>query len=193
MADMRDLTSAENATDSCHVNVSGSIACMARKARWLTKREMAAWGGFMTMRFKLLSHLARELQRQTGLSEADYDVLVVLSEAPEQRLRLGELGERLGWEKSRLSKQFSRMSTRGLVTREDCLTDSRGAFAVLTKSGRRAIEAAAPIHVELVRKWFIDALTPAELEAMTAIGTAVVDRLTRHQADESSGKQTNAS
>jgi DNA-binding MarR family transcriptional regulator len=157
---------------------------MARKVRWLDDREMAAWRGFFTMRFKLLSHLARELHRQTGLSEADYDVLVALSEAPGDRLRLGELGERLDWEKSRLSKQISRMSTRGLVTREDCATDSRGAFAVLTKAGRKAIEAAAPIHVELVRKWFIDALTPAQLEAMTAIGAAVVDRLTRHQADE---------
>jgi DNA-binding MarR family transcriptional regulator len=166
---------------------------MARKVRWLDDREMAAWGGFMTMRFKLLSHLARELQRQTGLSEADYDVLVALSEAPGQRFRLGELGERLDWEKSRLSKQISRMSTRGLVTREDCATDSRGAFAVLTKAGRKAIETAAPIHVELVRKWFIDALTPAQLKAMTSIGTAVVDRLTENQADETSGKQTKAS
>jgi DNA-binding MarR family transcriptional regulator len=155
---------------------------MARKVRWLDDPEMAAWRGFMTMRFKLMSHLARELQRQTGLSEADYDVLVALSEAPEQRYRLGELGERLDWEKSRLSKQISRMSTRGLVTRDDCVTDSRGAFAVLTKAGRKAIEAAAPVHVDLVRKWFVDALTPAQLKAMAAIGTAVVDRLTEHQA-----------
>ena len=142
----------------------------------------------MTMRFKLLAHLARELQRQTGLSEADYDVLVALSDAPEQRLRLGELGARLDWEKSRLSKQISRMSTRGLVAREDCVTDSRGAFAVLTKAGRTAIEAAAPIHVELVRTWFIDALTPAQLKAMTAIGTAVVDRLTESQLQDAAGK-----
>jgi DNA-binding MarR family transcriptional regulator len=154
---------------------------MARKVRWLNEREMAAWAGFMTMRWKLLSHLARELQRQTGLSEADYDVLVALSEAPGDRFRLGELGERLDWEKSRLSKQISRMTARGLVTREDCTTDSRGAFAVLTKAGRKAIEAAAPIHVELVRKWFIDALTPAQLDAITEISAAVIDRLTEDQ------------
>jgi DNA-binding MarR family transcriptional regulator len=161
---------------------------MAREVRWLDDREMAAWSGFMTMRFKLLAHLARELQRQTGLSEADYDVLVALSDAPEQRLRLGELGARLDWEKSRLSKQISRMSTRGLVAREDCVTDSRGAFAVLTKAGRTAIEAAAPIHVELVRTWFIDALTPAQLKAMSAIGIAVVDRLTESQLQDAAGK-----
>jgi DNA-binding MarR family transcriptional regulator len=118
------------------------------------------------------------------LSEADYGLLVALSEAPGQRLRLGELGQRLDWEKSRVSKQISRMSTRGLVAREDSVTDSRGAFAVLTKAGRSAIEAAGPIHVEQVRKWFIDALTPDELEAMTTISAAVVDRLTRHQTDK---------
>jgi DNA-binding MarR family transcriptional regulator len=149
---------------------------------------MAAWGGFMTMRFKLLSRLARELHRQTGLSEADYDVLVALSEAPGQRLRLGELGERLDWEKSRLSKQISRMSTRGQVAREDCLTDSRGAYAVLTKAGRKAIEAAAPIHVDLVRTWFIDALTPEQLDAMTAISTAVLNRLIASQVADAAGE-----
>jgi DNA-binding MarR family transcriptional regulator len=166
---------------------------MARKVRWLDDREMAAWSGFMTMRFKLLSHLTRELQRQTGLSEADYDVLVALSEAPGQSVRLGELGERLDWEKSRLSKQISRMSARGLVAREDCVTDSRGAFAALTPAGRSAIEAAAPIHVEMVRTWFIDALTPSQLKAMSAIGTAVVDRLAENQAGVAPGKQTKGS
>jgi DNA-binding MarR family transcriptional regulator len=161
---------------------------MARKVRRLTKRERAAWGGFMTMRFKLFAHLARELQRETGLSEADYDVLVALSEVPEDRLRLGELGERLDWEKSRLSKQFSRMATRGLVARQDCLTDSRGAFAVLTKAGRRTIEAAAPIHVDLVRAWFIDALTTEELDSMTAISAAVLDRLAARDSASAAGR-----
>jgi hypothetical protein len=69
---------------------------MARKVRWLNEEEMAAWGGFLTMRSKLLSHLARELQRQIGLSEADYDVLVALSEAPGDRFRLG-MNSVSGW------------------------------------------------------------------------------------------------
>lgn len=142
------------------------------------------------MRSALLSHLGRELQRQTGLSEADYMVLVELSEAGENRLRLGELGERLDWEKSRLSKQISRMSVRGLVTREDCVTDARGAFAVLTTAGRTAIDTAAPVHVEHVRRWFVDALTPAQLDAMAAISASVVDRLTQHQLGETSDKET---
>jgi DNA-binding MarR family transcriptional regulator len=163
---------------------------MARNDPWLDEREQAAWRGFLSMRSKLMSHLGRELQRQTGLSEADYAVLVELSEAPGERLRLGELGDRLGWEKSRLSKQISRMSTRGLVNREECSTDARGAFAVLTKAGRKAIDIAAPVHVEQVRTWFVDALTPAQLDAMAAISTSVVNRLARHLVGDLPGTET---
>jgi len=144
---------------------------------WLDDREQAAWRGFLAMRSRLMSHLGHELQRQSGLSEADYSVLVELSEAPEHRLRLGELGTRLGWEKSRLSKQISRMTGRGLVEREDCVTDARGAFAVLTQTGRETIEAAAPLHAEQVRRWFAEVLTPQQLDTLAAISTAVVDRL----------------
>jgi DNA-binding MarR family transcriptional regulator len=161
---------------------------MARDDQWLNEREQAAWRGFLSMRSKLMSHLGRELQRETGLSEADYSVLVELSEAPGERLRLGELGELLDWEKSRLSKQISRMSTRGLVGREECPTDARGAFAVLTKAGRTAIDIAAPVHVQHVRTWFVDALTPAQLDAMTAISTSVVKRLAEHPVADPPGK-----
>jgi DNA-binding MarR family transcriptional regulator len=165
---------------------------MARNDLWLDEPEQAAWRGFLSMRSKLMSRLGRELQRQTGLSDADYTVLVELSEAPGERLRLGELGERLDWEKSRLSKQISRMSTRGLVGREECPTDARGAFAVLTKAGRKAIDIAAPVHVAHVRAWFVDALTPAQLDAMTAISTSVVNRLAERQAGDPSGKETSS-
>lgn len=141
------------------------------------------------MRSRLVSHLGRELQRQTGLSDADYTVLVELSEAPGERLRLGELGERLDWEKSRLSKQIGRMSSRGLVGREECPTDARGAFAALTKAGRKAIDVAAPAHVQHVRTWFVDALTPAQLDAMAAISASVVKRLAEHPVADPSGEE----
>jgi DNA-binding MarR family transcriptional regulator len=153
---------------------------MAPSAPWLDEREQAAWRGFLAMRSKLMAQLGRELQRQAGLSEADYAVLVELSEVPGERLRLGELGDRLDWEKSRLSKQVSRMSTRGLVSREECPNDARGGFAALTTAGRTAIDLAARIHVGHVRTWFVDALTPAQLDAMTAISASVVNGLTRH-------------
>jgi DNA-binding MarR family transcriptional regulator len=142
--------------------------------RWLDPREDKAWRVFLSMQIQLRRLLGRELQDETGLSEADYIVLVHLSEAPDGRLRPVELGRVAGWEKSRLSHHLTRMERRGLVERETCPTDNRGAFVTLTASGRSAIEAAAPFHVEQVRRWFLSALTPDQLEALTAISEAVL-------------------
>ncbi len=129
------------------------------------------------MERRLSGRVARDLQRETGLSGADYEVLVNLSEAPEGRLRAFQLGGATGWEKSRLSHHITRMEDRGLVRREACATDSRGAFVVLTVAGREAIEAAAPRHVEHVRRWFVDALTPAQLDALADISDVILAKL----------------
>jgi DNA-binding MarR family transcriptional regulator len=145
--------------------------------RWLTRREQRAWRGFVGMKNGLTRRVARDLQKDTGLSAADYEVLVQLSEAPGGRLRAYELGGVTQWEKSRLSHHITRMVDRGLVKREACATDSRGAFVVMTAAGRKAIEAAAPLHVEHVRRWFVDALTPAQLDALAEISEAVVAKL----------------
>jgi DNA-binding MarR family transcriptional regulator len=101
-------------------------------------------------------------------------VLVQLSEAPGGRLRAFELGGLTQWEKSRLSHHITRMADRGLVRRESCPTDNRGAFVVMTAAGRKAIEAAAPLHVEHVRRLFIDSLTPEQLDALAEISDAVL-------------------
>lgn len=145
-------------------------------ATWLDEDEHRAWRGFVDMRARLSAHLSRELQK-SGLSDADYSVLVGLSEAPSDRLRLHELGAQLQWQKSRLSKQLSRMESRGLVVRQECPSDGRGAFAVLTEAGRAAVEAAAPLHVEQVRRYFVEPLTREQLAALTEITAAVVARL----------------
>src|SRR3546814_8318710 len=116
------------------------------------------------MQAKLGARLRRAHQRDSGLSDSDYAVLVHVSEAPEGRLRIFELGAQLEWEKSRLSHHLRRMEQRDLIVREECDTDRRGAFVVLTPTGRVAIEGAAPKHVAEVRDAFIDALTPDQLE-----------------------------
>ncbi|MEY2402736.1 MAG: hypothetical protein QOD38_287, partial [Acidimicrobiaceae bacterium] len=120
---------------------------MARP-KWLSKREQRAWRAFILLERRLNGRVARDLQRESGLSGADYEVLVNLSEAPSGRLRAFELGRATQWEKSRLSHHITRMVDRGLVARESCESDNRGAFVVLTAAGRRAIETAAPVHVE---------------------------------------------
>lgn len=147
--------------------------------RWLDEREQSAWRGYRRMRRLLDLELARELMRDAGLSEPDYDVLSDLSETPDQRLRLSELADRMLWSRSRLSHHLTRMQQRGLVSREECASDGRGAVVVLTAEGRRAIEAAAPGHVAAVRRHLIDLLTPDEVAALDALTHRVVDHLTR--------------
>ncbi|MEU5960857.1 MarR family transcriptional regulator [Micromonospora parva] len=145
--------------------------------RWLDEREDRAWRGYRRMRRLLDLELARELAQDAGLSEADYDVLSDLSETPQGRLRLRELADRMLWSRSRLSHHLTRMQQRGLVTREECADDARGAVVVLTPAGRQAIETAAPGHVAAVRRHLIDLLTPAEIDALGALTHRVVDHL----------------
>lgn len=145
--------------------------------RWLTEEEQRAWRGLLRMTSQLNARMNRQLLQDYGVSLADYDVLVVLSEAPEGRLRVFEVADALAWEQSRVSHQLARMQRRGLVAREGCASDARGAFAVLTEAGRAAIERAAPAHVETVRQLVFDGLTHDQLAALTEITTRVLDRL----------------
>jgi DNA-binding MarR family transcriptional regulator len=144
---------------------------------WLNAQEQRAWRSFLDMELRLSRVLGRELQRQTGLSNADYAVLVHLSEAPAGRMRPFELGDAAGFEKSRLSHQLTRMERRGLVERQLCPSDSRGSFVALTAAGRTAIEVAAPFHVAQVRRWFLSPLTPEQLDALTSIAEVLLAHL----------------
>jgi DNA-binding MarR family transcriptional regulator len=144
---------------------------------WLDETEARAWRGYMRMRTLLHAQIVRDLAREAGLSGPDYDVLSNVSEAPGRRARLGDLAARMAWSRSRLSHHITRMERRGLVTREDCTSDGRGAFVVLTDAGWRAIQAAAPGHVASVRRHFIDLLSREQLDALAEISQTVVGRL----------------
>lgn len=147
---------------------------------WLDDREAAAWRGLQQMQAQLNARLAHELGRDSDLSYPDYAVLVALTDRPDGEMRSYELGQELGWEKSRVSHHISRMAARGLVTRRKCPSDQRGAFVVVTEQGRRAIEAAAPGHVAAVRRYVVDRLSPDQLDALTAITHAVLSALADH-------------
>src|SRR3954469_14725020 len=145
--------------------------------RWLAADEQRAWRAWLDAHAKLSARLNRELPSGSGLSLSDYDVLVHLTDVPEGRLRAFELGDGLQWEKSRVSRQVSRMAERGLVARESAPEDGRGAYVVLTAAGRRAIEEAAPAHVELVRRLAFVRPTAADVRRLEAIAGSVVRRL----------------
>jgi len=145
--------------------------------RWLDDREQQAWRGYLAMQTELQAHLNRRLQADSGLSLSDFAVLVTLTDTDDGRLRAGELAEALQWEKSRLSHHLGRMQRRGLVERQECPDDARGAFVAVTDDGRRAIERAAPPHVETVRDLVFDVLAPDDVDALARISDAVLTRL----------------
>src|ERR1700691_4797518 len=153
---------------------------MPPEALWLDPLEDRAWRSFMHARHQLLLRLRRHLLQDSGLSEADYEILAVLSEHPIERMPAQELCTLLQWEKSRLSHQVRAMEKRGLVVREPTPADARSAMICLLPAGRRAIEDAAPQHVHNVRRHFIDLFTPAELDTLAALN----ERVLRHLAGE---------
>lgn len=145
--------------------------------RWLTDSEQRAWRGYQAVQAQLSARLNRQLQSDSGLSLADYEVLVALTDRPEGRLRVFELAEALQWEQSRLSHHLARMQQRGLVNRKACRDDRRGSYVLLTAAGRRAIEAAAPGHVDAVQRLFFDGLTSEQVELVELLSRRILARL----------------
>lgn len=145
---------------------------------WLTPDEQRAWRTYLQMSALLPAYLGRQLQRDSGLSLPEYEVLVQLSEAPGHRMRPYQLCEALNWEQSRLSHQLTRMEKRGLVAREECAADGRGAEVILRTDGADSIRSAAPGHVAAVREVFFSRLTSEERAAFEKACAAILGALT---------------
>jgi len=145
--------------------------------RWLTAPQERAWRRYRRMRTLLDLQIARDLNKDSGLSETDYDVLSTLSEKPEGRWRARDLAAQLLWSTSRLAHHVGRMEQRGLVARQPCPGDARGALFSLTEQGRAALDQAAPLHVASVRRHIIDLLTPGEIAALDTIAGKVITHL----------------
>lgn len=151
--------------------------------RWLDEREERAWRALQYLQHRLPAALAHQLATESNLSYPDYAVLVALTDRADGRLRLSELARELGWDKSRASHQVSRMVERGLVRKEACDTDRRGAYVAVTPRGRRELRAAAPGHVAAVRRLVVDRLSPAQLDALADAATAILAALDEERAD----------
>ena len=141
---------------------------MAR-TQWLDERESHLWRSWLRVNQELPGVLAELLNRESGLSHADYAVLVPLSESPDGMLRARELRQEILWDRSRLSHHVRRMEKRGLVVREECAVDARGAMVRMTPAGRAAIEGAAPGHVAATRRYLFDLLTDDEVDVLTTV------------------------
>ena len=146
----------------------------AQEPRWLSGDEQAAWRSSLSAVQLLNAAVEAQLQRRSGLSHADYEILVRLSEEPEPALRMSELADRTLFSRSRLSHAVGRLEKSGLVRREPYPDDRRGLCAVLTDRGFQTLAAAAPGHVETVRHVLFDQLTPQQVEQLNAIAQTVI-------------------
>jgi DNA-binding MarR family transcriptional regulator len=147
------------------------------ETRWLTVEEQRTWRAYLSSSRLLLDQLDRELQRQAGMPHAYYELLVRLSEAPDRRLRMSDLARSAGSSRSRLSHAVARLEEAGWVDRESDPLDKRGAWAVLTEAGFAALAAAAPGHVDGVRRHLFDQLDPVQVDQLWAISAALLDHL----------------
>lgn len=134
----------------------------------LTPVEMDAWRAFLRAHAKVTRVLDAELTNECELPLGTYEVLIHLNEAPERRLRMTELADRVMLSRSGLTRLVDRMEREGLLRRESCPTDLRGTNAVLTDAGYDRLRAAAPTHLRGVREHFADLLTDDELRAVAS-------------------------
>jgi DNA-binding MarR family transcriptional regulator len=122
----------------------------------LSGEQQETWLAYMRVMLRLNFEMNRQLQTDSGLSLADYDVLNALADVPDGRLQVTVLAARIGWERSRVSHHVRRMGRRGLVELGSSATDRRATDAVLTATGRELLRAATPGHADLVRRMFFD-------------------------------------
>jgi DNA-binding MarR family transcriptional regulator len=143
--------------------------------RWLSDEEQRAWRAYVESTKLVFDLLDRQLQRDADMPHAYWEILVRLGEVRGQRMRMSELADATRSSRSRLSHAVARLEERGWVVRENCATDRRGQNAVLTDAGRAALVAAAPGHVQTVRRYVVDRLSAADLQHLGRISQRLLD------------------
>lgn len=146
--------------------------------RKLSDDELELFRAFHLMRRGFDRTLDAQLQHDDGISISELEVLMALTRAPGRRLRVRDLVEATGWEKSRVSHQVSRMTARGLVERQECAEDRRATWIHLTGEGRRVVVRALPKHSATIRRILFDALSPAQQEELLSIARTMNDAIT---------------
>jgi DNA-binding MarR family transcriptional regulator len=149
----------------------------------LSDDELAVWRSLMDTTTDLRRLLSAELQ-ELDVSPGDYAVLLALTEASERILRSSELADAIDWERSRLSHHLGRMERRGLLRREECPGDSRGAYVVLTEDGAAALRRASGPHLRAVKQYFADALSAEQVANLTDVLSTVRAHLQRPTTTE---------
>lgn len=150
----------------------------------LSPRELAAWRGMLEAHGTLVAQLDRELEREHGLALSAYEVLMYLGDAEGEKLRMGELADRLLLSRSGITRLVDRLVRQGLIERRRCQDDGRGYYAELTPAGRAKLDAARPDHLAGVRRHFLARLAPDEVDALGAIWERLLGEAPRAELDE---------
>jgi DNA-binding MarR family transcriptional regulator len=158
-------------------SISGAILLIVTEPRWLAATQQHDWRAYIDGSARLTDALEHDLKTRHGLSIAEYEILVRLSEAPERRLRMAELAASASQSRSRLTHTVARLESKGFVSRTDCPSDKRGVFAQLNDAGFAALTSAAADHVSAVRDLFVDVIDPEDLRAIGRAFRAVADRI----------------
>ncbi|SJM63432.1 MarR family winged helix-turn-helix transcriptional regulator [Gulosibacter sp. 10] len=155
-----------------------------RQRRMPSAHELRIWRDFVETSELLRRRLGARMQAESGISSADYSVLLALGEAEGRSMRSSDLAEHIGWDRSRLSHHLGRMEKRGLIRRERCADDSRGSLVLLTREGAQRFRRGSVPHLRDVRELFLDALEP---EQLTAVGEATAALRTHLQQPPAPG------
>ncbi|WP_128375209.1 MarR family winged helix-turn-helix transcriptional regulator [Streptomyces cavernae] len=154
----------------------------ADEPRWLNDEEQRTWQAYLHATTLLDDHLDRQLQRDAGMPHIYYGLLVKLAAAPQRRLRMTELAMESKITRSRLSHAIARLEKNGWVRREECPSDKRGQFAVLTDAGYEVLRRTAPGHVTAVRQALFDRLTPEQQKSLGEIMEIIAEGLQPKEA-----------
>lgn len=132
----------------------------------LSEQELRAWRGMLRAHAALTKALDAQLEAEHGLPLVSYEVLLVLAQAPARKMRMSELAETVVLSRSGLTRLVDRLEREGLIRRQTCRDDARGAFAALTDAGDARLGAARATHLAGVRALFLSHLSPAEQELL---------------------------
>lgn len=152
------------------------------ETRWLSDLELRAWVNFLDTSRMLEEQVGQQLRREHGMSHLEYEILAMLSSAPDHRLRLSELAASVVASRPRLTYVIDQLAERGWVQRESVEGDARGFNAVLTDDGYAVLRDAAPGHVKTVRDFLVDWIPAGDLESFAATMETAARHLRGHRS-----------
>lgn len=145
-------------------------------------RRERTWRVFLSANVQLMDRLDQELQQRSHLNLTDYEILSVLSEAPDRRLRMSDLARQVLVSRSRLTYRIDRLAEVDFVTREECEDDRRGLWAILTEQGFDALNAARAGHERDVDTWFFDLMSDEEQAVIAGVMSRIDAKLNNNRA-----------